>query len=151
MAQYSPIRSTLELAKDKPNEPTLGNRPASTSGFQNLLSEDVEIVGTLTFADNLIIEGKVLGDVISKGDLTLGERAFIKGNIQARSAAIHGRVEGNITVNQKCEAMSTANIMGDITAATFAIREGATFMGRSRIGKLAAAPTAGAPANAPKR
>jgi cytoskeletal protein CcmA (bactofilin family) len=102
-----------------------------------LLSEDVEIIGTITFSDNLTIEGKVLGDVISKGDLTIGENAFVKGNIEARTASVHGRVEGNINVQGRCEAGATASIVGDVAALTFSIQEGATLMGRSRIGKTA--------------
>ena len=108
-----------------------------TPGGRNVLAEDIEVIGTVTFADNLTIEGKILGDVFSKGDLTVGEHAVIKGNIQARSAIIYGRIEGNISVDGRCEAGSTATILGDISALTFSIKEGAALTGRSRIGKSA--------------
>ncbi|MDB6140909.1 MAG: polymer-forming cytoskeletal [Verrucomicrobiaceae bacterium] len=105
----------------------------------NLLAKDVEIVGTITFKDSLTIEGKIEGEIISGGDLTIGESATINGNIRSRNVVVQGRVEGNITVQERCDARSTATIVGDITAGTFAVAEGATFSGRSRVGKAAVA------------
>lgn len=140
MAQLPTNRPKMDITQDAPRESHLTSRPAATSGgIRNLLSEDVEILGTITFSDNLTIEGKVLGDVISRGDLTIGEHAFVKGNIHARTAVVHGRVEGNIAVEGRCEAGETANITGDVSALTFSIREGAALAGRTRIGKSAAA------------
>ena len=109
----------------------------------NTLSQDVEIRGSITFAQQLTIEGKVEGDVVSAGDLTIGEGALVKGEIKTRSVVICGTVEGNVTVQERCQARSTAVIHGDITAGTFAADAGASFMGRSRVGKAAVAAAAG--------
>ena len=106
----------------------------------NILSEDVEIKGSISFSEHLTIDGKIEGDVNSSGALTLGESGVIKGNVQARSVSIYGKVEGNINVSERCEAKSSAVIVGDISAGTFAAEEGATFLGRSRVGKAANAP-----------
>ncbi len=105
----------------------------------NILAQDVQITGTITFKDSLTIEGSVDGEITAAGDLTVGEHARIKGDIKTRSVVVHGKVEGNITVQQRCEARSTATIVGDITAGTFAVAEGAVFSGRSRVGKSAVA------------
>ncbi|MDB6119773.1 MAG: polymer-forming cytoskeletal [Verrucomicrobiaceae bacterium] len=117
----------------------------------NLLVQDVEIVGNITFKDGLTIEGRVEGEITSPGDLTIGEHALIKGDIKTRSVIVHGRVEGNITVQERCDARATSVIVGDITAGTFAVAEGATFSGRSRVGKaaVAAAAAASSPPAAP--
>lgn len=101
----------------------------------NTLAEDVEIKGSITFAQPLSIEGRVEGDVTSSGDLTVGPKAFIRGNIKTRSVVISGVIEGNVTAQQRCEAKASASIFGDITAAAFKAEAGATFVGRSRIGK----------------
>ena len=45
---------------------------------------------------------------------------------------------GNITVGERCELKSAAILEGDITAGTLSIEEGATFMGKSAVGKRAA-------------
>ncbi len=48
----------------------------------NTLAKDVEIKGTIRFAQQLIVEGKLEGEIVSEGALTIGENGYIKGNIQ---------------------------------------------------------------------
>jgi cytoskeletal protein CcmA (bactofilin family) len=75
--------------------------------------------------------------VHSDGALTVGENALIKGEINTRTVVIFGKVEGNIVVQERCELKSNATLIGDITAGTLSIEEGATFMGQSAVGKKA--------------
>ena len=102
---------------------------------KNVLANDVEIKGSIKFSHDLIIDGKIEGEVISEGSLTVGENALIKGEVKTRSVIIFGKVEGNITVAERCELKSNAILVGDIAAGTLAIEEGATFMGQSQVGK----------------
>jgi len=104
---------------------------------KNILANDVEIKGSIKFADDLIIDGKIEGAVISNGSLTIGENALIKGEVKTRSVIIFGKVEGNITIQERCELKNNAILVGDIAAGTLSIEEGATFMGQSRVGKNA--------------
>ena len=104
---------------------------------KNVLAKDVEIKGSIKFSDHLIIDGKIEGEVISDGSLTIGENALIKGEVKTRSVIIFGKIEGNITVQERCEIKNNAILVGDIAAGTLAIKEGATFMGQSRVGKNA--------------
>ncbi len=111
---------------------------------KNILSSDVEIKGTLKFANDLIMDGRLIeGAVISDGDLTVGENATIDGQIQTRSVTVFGKVNGNIIVTDRCELKQNAELHGDVTAGKLAIEEGATFMGSSTVGaassKIAAA------------
>lgn len=105
------------------------------SSSKNVLANDVEIKGSIKFSHDLIIDGKIEGEVISDGSLTIGENALIKGEVKTRSVIIFGKVEGNITVAERCELKSNAVLLGDISAGTLAIEEGATFDGKSSVGK----------------
>ena len=116
---------------------------------KNVLSNDVEIKGSIKFSHDLIIDGKIEGEVISDGSLTVGENALIKGEVKTRSVIIFGKVEGNITVAERCELKSNAILVGDIAAGTLSIEEGATFMGQSQVGKKADKPAGGAPRPTP--
>ncbi|NOX99219.1 MAG: polymer-forming cytoskeletal protein [Verrucomicrobia bacterium] len=104
---------------------------------KNILSSDVEIKGTLKFSNDLIIDGKIDGEVSSDGDLTIGENARIKGDVITRSVTVFGKVTGNITVSDRCELKQNAELVGDIKAGKLAIEEGATFMGSSAVGAAA--------------
>jgi len=116
------------------------------SSSKNILSSDVEIVGNLKFSHDLIIDGKIEGEVVSDGNLTVGENAHGRGEIKTRSVTVFGKVDGNITVSDRCELKSNAELSGDIAAGTLSIEEGAVFMGSSRVG----APAEGKPAASPK-
>lgn len=106
----------------------------------NHLSTHVEIKGSLTFSQELLLDGRVEGDVSSTAALTIGEMAFVKGTVNTRSVVISGHVEGNITVQERCQLKSTATILGNITAATFSIEAGAVFCGHSQIRPPASSP-----------
>lgn len=106
----------------------------------NLLLQDTEITGKLSFAEELAIHGKLLGEIVSSGGaLTIGETGSVVGDIKTKSAVIYGKVEGTITVQERCELKPTADVVGDITAGAFALEEGASFSGLSKVGKRATA------------
>ncbi len=100
---------------------------------RNLLSADVEIKGSIKFTNDLTIDGKVEGEIVSQGTLTVGENAEIRGEIKTKSATVHGKVVGNITVEERCELKARAVLMGDLKAARLVIEEGATFVGKSEV------------------
>lgn len=128
---------------------TLSRTPSSSSNMntsKNVLSSDVEIKGSIKFSHDLIIDGRIEGEVSSDGALTVGENALIKGEIKTRAVTLFGKVEGNITVVERCELKSNAVLVGDVTAGTLAIEEGATFLGRSQVGKGASAAAKSPPA-----
>ncbi|MCB1225959.1 MAG: polymer-forming cytoskeletal protein [Verrucomicrobiales bacterium] len=102
---------------------------------KNVLANDVEIKGSIKFSHDLIIDGRIEGEVHSDGALTVGENANIKGEIKTRTVVVFGKVEGNVTVQERCELKSNATVHGDIAAGTLSIEEGATFMGQSQVGK----------------
>ena len=107
----------------------LGN---SSSTQRCILSSDVEIEGSITFQKELLIDGKVQGNVTSDGVLTVGENANIRGEIQTKSVTVHGEVHGNITA-ERCELKSNCTVEGDLKAARLIIEDGATFIGTSQI------------------
>jgi cytoskeletal protein CcmA (bactofilin family) len=121
--------------------PATASTPKKSSGpgisagaSKNILSSDVEIRGKLRFSNDLIIDGRIEGEVNSEGDLTVGENAQIVGNIKTRSVVVFGKVDGNITVTDRCELKQNALLHGDVVAGKLAIEEGATFVGLSTVG-----------------
>ena len=70
---------------------------------KDILSSDVEIKGSIKFQKELLIDGKVEGEINSDGVLTIGENADIRGEIKTKSITVYGKVQGNITVGERCE------------------------------------------------
>ena len=108
---------------------------------KDVLSSDVEIKGSIKFQKELLIDGKVEGEINSDGVLTIGENADIRGEIKTKSITVYGKVHGNITVGERCELKSRCTLQGDLKAARLVIEEGATFIGKSEVtsGKVPAA------------
>ena len=114
---------------------------------KDVLSSDVEIKGSIKFQKELLIDGKVEGEIHSDGVLTIGENADIRGEIKTKSITVYGKVHGNITVGERCELKSRCTLQGDLKAARLVIEEGATFIGKSEVtsGKMPVASNGGAP------
>ena len=100
---------------------------------KDILSSDVEIKGSIKFQKELLIDGKVEGEINSDGVLTIGENADIRGEIKTKSITVYGKVQGNITVAERCELKSKCTLQGDLKAARLVIEEGATFIGKSEV------------------
>ncbi len=115
---------------DNPN-PNLN--PMADHAGKDILSSDVEIKGSIKFQKELLIDGKVEGDINSDGILTVGENAEIRGEIKTKSITVYGKVHGNITVSERCELKSKCVLQGDLKAARLTIEEGATFIGKSEV------------------
>jgi cytoskeletal protein CcmA (bactofilin family) len=142
-ARQEPTPTAPVAAYDRPapaSSPTSSVSPSRPSNSymmpnsKNVLANDVEIKGSIKFSHDLIVDGKIEGEVHSDGALTVGENALIKGEVKTRTVIIFGKVEGNIAVQERCELKSNAILVGDISAGTLSIEEGATFMGQSQVG-----------------
>lgn len=100
----------------------------------NVLSSGIEIIGSIRFSNDMIIDGKIQGEITSeKGKITVGENANIKGDITAGEVKVYGRIEGKIT-SHRCELKDKSKINGDIKSKVFSMEEGAQLAGRTEIG-----------------
>ena len=117
---------------------SISRPPAGAS--RNILSSDVEIKGTVKFTNDLIIDGKIEGEISSDGSLTVGENARLKAEIRTATVVVYGKVHGNITAMERIELKASAEVIGDIKAKTLSIEAGAIFVGKSTVGTPAQAP-----------
>lgn len=104
---------------------------------QNIISSDVEIKGTVTFDGELIADGKIEGEILSSGALTVGYNGTILGDIYAGNVAIYGHVKGNVTAEHRCELMADSELVGDLKAPRAIIEEGAAFVGKAMVTQAA--------------
>jgi cytoskeletal protein CcmA (bactofilin family) len=115
------------------NPPGLCSLPAMANPT-NVLSSGIEITGSIRFSNDMIIDGKIDGEIMSdKGRVTIGENAIIKGDVTAGEVKVYGKVEGKIT-SERCELKDKSKINGDIKSKVFSMEEGAQLSGRTDIG-----------------
>ena len=138
----SPPKSSPASADPAPNPQIFAiANPAGLCSFNhlmanptNVLSSGIEITGSIRFSNDMIIDGKIDGEITSdKGRVTIGENAVIKGDVTAGEVKVYGKVEGKIT-SQRCELKDKSKINGDIKSKVFSMEEGAQLSGRTDIG-----------------
>jgi cytoskeletal protein CcmA (bactofilin family) len=94
------------------------------------IGQSVHIKGTLVGKEDLTIDGKVEGEIqLEEHSLTVGEHGVIRAGVQAKNIVIHGRLDGNVSADDKVEINPTGSVRGDIRAPRVAILDGATFQG----------------------
>ena len=109
---------------------------------KNVLNSDVEVKGTLKFSGDLTFDGKVDGDILSDGMLTLGDNAIVKGTIDVGSVVVRGKITGNVVAKDKIELKAKTELFGDVRAAKLVIEEGVTFVGKTEVNPNKVSPSA---------
>ncbi len=145
------VQSAYSSPNTSYNSQAAAPRSSSPQATRNVLSSDVEIKGSVKFTNDLVIDGKIEGQISSEGNLTIGENARIKAEISTATIIVYGKVHGNLTATDRIELKASAEVVGDIKAKVLSIEAGAIFVGKSTVGSPAqGAGQAAAPAAAEK-
>ncbi|RKZ30176.1 polymer-forming cytoskeletal protein [bacterium] len=98
-------------------------------GSGSLVEGDVIVEGGIR------VDGSIVGNrVVAKGPLTVGRDGSIKApSIEASSANIGGKIEGDIKVKETLRLETTARIYGNLVMKVLIIEEGARFTGNSNM------------------
>jgi cytoskeletal protein CcmA (bactofilin family) len=85
--------------------------------------------GELRGEDDLIIEGRVEGEITLKRHLTVETSGVIVADVQTQNITIKGEMRGNMAAKDKVEIHEGARVVGNISAPRVVIAEGARFKG----------------------
>ena len=111
------------------------NRPLNGSTEDiTIISNGVKLEGKITSGGSIRVDGTIQGDVISQGNVTVGEHGDVNGQINAGIIAIGGKVVGSVNAKEKLVLESKANLKGDIFAKILVVEAGARFDGKSNMG-----------------
>jgi cytoskeletal protein CcmA (bactofilin family) len=66
------------------------------------------------------------------------EDAVINAIVKAEEIVVHGRMEGNLTVQRKIEMCATADVQADIVTPNLLVHEGALYNGRTTMKRAVA-------------
>ena len=107
---------------------------SSKSDETTIISRGVKIEGKITSSGNIRIDGEIQGDIFSESNVTIGEVAKVKGQINANVITIGGKVSGIVRAKDKLILDSKSNLKGDIFTKNLVIEEGAKFDGKCKTG-----------------
>jgi cytoskeletal protein CcmA (bactofilin family) len=103
------------------------------SRMSSLIATGVEIAGDVIVTDGVRVDGRVVGNVLSKPDsrglLVLSEKGCIQGNVQVHDAVVNGTICGDIEVENFIELQANARVEGAIRYRTLQMACGARVAG----------------------
>jgi len=99
------------------------------NSLSSIVGPDLYLDGNITIKGNLLIYGKVKGNIMCDGVLTMSKGSEVIGNIKTLSADISGTIKGDIESRHKVSLSSTAILTGNLLAAILVIEDGASFNG----------------------
>lgn len=120
-----------------------------TTASTSLLSTNVKIEGEVQGEENLHIDGQIKGSIKLNGNIVIGSRGVVEADIEANNVIIQGQLTGNVLARQQLEIQPSGKLIGDCTARSIDIKEGAIFEGRSHMTKSSGAMTSSASSIAP--
>lgn len=109
----------------------LGKKNGSGGKVETLLGKEAEFKGTIHASGLVRIDGRLEGEIITEGDLILGETAQVKAEVNARNLTLAGELRGNVELQGKLELNSSGRLYGDIKVSKLIIDEGGLFKGSS--------------------
>lgn len=105
----------------------------NTDKVDTVIGKDTEFTGTLRAKGVIRVDGKVEGEIITHGDVIIGETGKIIGDIKARHVTLAGEIHGNAIAHGKLEIISTGKLFGDIEIGSLVINDGAVFDGKCEM------------------
>ncbi|HHL53378.1 MAG TPA: polymer-forming cytoskeletal protein [Flammeovirgaceae bacterium] len=102
----------------------------------NTIGKGTTVEGNIETYGNLRIDGKVIGNIITKSKLVLGQTSHVDGNILAQNAEVFGEVKGKIEVSDLLTLKSSSVIHGDILTSKLVVETGAKFNGGCKMGNV---------------
>lgn len=94
-----------------------------------VLGPTLEIEGEIEGDENLVIQGRVQGKIISHKSLTVDGSGNVEATITTHSMIVSGRLSGNVDASEKVEIRKEGKMIGDIKAPRIVIADGAKFKG----------------------
>jgi len=120
------------------SEPPIANsgQPSSTQQSPSaarstaMIGKTIQIKGSVTGNENLVIEGNIDGSVdLPQNDLTIGESGQVTANLVAKVVKVDGQVTGDINGSEKVVISKSGRVRGNIVAPRVTLEDGAKFKG----------------------
>ena len=98
-----------------------------------ILDRGTRFEGKLSFEGIVKISGYFVGEIFTRNTLIINSGAFVKGEVEARTIILSGKVEGNLFAHEQVKMYPPAHFIGTVTSPNLSIEEGVRFEGASYL------------------
>ena len=102
-----------------------------------LLAKGVLLRGEIHVEGTVRIDGRLDGDIQTKGQVIIGEEGLVQGTIPAGTVISSGRITAKVTANERVQLMKTATLIGEVLTPVLIMEEGARLQGVTDMGVAA--------------
>lgn len=99
------------------------------------ISLGTTVRGDVSCPGSMTIEGKVEGAISAQGDVQVGSKGEVTGEIEARNITVTGRVNGKLYADDKVQLLSGSYVDGDIHSQSLKIEDSVYFHGGCNMGE----------------
>jgi len=111
----------------------MARKEISDDDIAAFLGKGASFKGIITYEGSIRIDGKVEGEIISKGVLIVGEFADIQADITVASLVCAGKINGKVQASDRVHLQSTATLTGAIHTPNLVIDQGVAFNGQCEM------------------
>ena len=104
-----------------------------------IIGRSAHVRGKLTGEGDLEIYGRVDGDVVVEGEVTVEQGGLVGSNVTARRIIVRGAVKGDLVAEEAVVLEEGARVVGDVRAPRVAVEVGALLRGHVQAGAASGA------------
>ena len=108
------------------------------SGDDNitLLAKGVILKGEIHVEGTVRIDGRLDGDIETKGQVIVGEDGLVQGTITAGTLISSGRIKAKVLATESVQLMKTATLIGEVHTPALMMEIGAKLQGMTDMGEI---------------
>ena len=109
---------------------------SSQGDLNGFLDAGSHMTGELHFEDTFRIDGRFTGTIVSDGDLIIGDRGDVEGEIRVCRVYVSGTVRGALRASERVEVTASGKVLADVYTPSLTLDDGAHFEGRCSMERL---------------
>lgn len=102
-----------------------------------LLAKGVHLKGEIRVEGTVRIDGRLEGEIYTKGQVIIGEDGLVQGTISAGTVVSSGRIKATVRATERVQLLKTAILIGDVHSPVLMMEDGAKIQGTTDMGVTA--------------
>jgi len=98
----------------------------------SIITPGTAIKGEIRCDGNILINGELEGNILSRSEVVVGKSGRVRGDIQAQKLLVSGEFHGNF-LGEVIDIMPYGKVYGDVTVNNIVIEPNAVFEGETKI------------------
>jgi cytoskeletal protein CcmA (bactofilin family) len=106
--------------------------PGATK-IDTYIGKDAKVEGTLVASGSVRVDGFLEGALRVEGDLVIGTGALVVASVCVANVTVAGELRGEVDSPGRLDIASTGKMIGDVKVGSFAVDDGALFLGKCEM------------------